>query len=36
MSCELLEQGTQKDQTERDDLVKAGVCCVQVNIVSPM
>ena len=36
MSCKLLEQGRQKDQTERDHLVKAGMCCVQVNIVSPM
>lgn len=33
MSCKLLEQGRQKDHTERDNLVKAGKCCVQVNIV---
>lgn len=33
MSCKLLEQGKQKDHTERDNLVKASKCCVHVNIV---
>lgn len=33
MSCKLLEQGRLKDHTERDNLVKAGKFCVQVNIV---
>lgn len=33
MSCKLLEQGRQEDHTGRDNLVKAGKCCVQVNIV---
>lgn len=37
MSCKLLEQGRQKDQTERDNLVKAGMLCTgehgQSNII---